>query len=78
MRRLGLDMIRVEIEGYVGKKVRLTADKGRNRIVVKEGVLDSAYPNVFTVKVNDGYDGNRTISYSYSDVLTSAVKLALC
>ncbi len=34
MRRLGLDMIRVEIEGYVGKKVRLTADKGRNRIVV--------------------------------------------
>ena len=35
MKPITLDMIRREIENNVGKRVRLTADRGRKRIVTK-------------------------------------------
>ena len=78
MTNFDLDGIRREITGYVGKKVRLTADKGRKRIVTREGILDAAYPNIFIVRVENEFSSERTVSYSYSDVFTSSVELTLC
>ena len=43
--------IKKDLESFVGSKIRLKANRGRNRIVEKEGVLESIYPNIFVVKL---------------------------
>lgn len=70
--------IRKDLEGCIGKTVILRANKGRKRIVVREGVLESAYPNLFVVKIANEYDSIRRVSYTYSDVLTSTVEVTIC
>ena len=67
--------IRDEVRSNVGKEVILKADMGRKRIITKTGVIVNAFPSVFTVKVNNDFDVERTVSYTYSDILTSTVKL---
>lgn len=67
--------IRKEVENSVGKEVILKADMGRKRVKTKTGVIVDAFPSVFTIKVNNEFDVERTISYTYSDILTSQVKL---
>lgn len=69
--------IRTTVKENVGKEVTLKADKGRKRIVTKNGVILDAFPSVFTIKVSNDFNTQRTISYSYSDVLTSTVKLQI-
>lgn len=70
-----LDQIRKNITGYIGQKVTLKADKGRKKVMVKEGVLENTYPSIFVVKIEGEFDEDRRICYSYSDVLTSTVEL---
>ncbi|MDD7044496.1 MAG: Veg family protein [Peptoniphilaceae bacterium] len=67
--------IRNEVKKSVGKEVILKADMGRKRVKVDTGVIVNAFPSVFTVKINNDFDVERTVSYTYSDILTSAVKL---
>lgn len=69
--------IRTTVEENVGKEVTLKADKGRKRVVTKSGIILEAFPSIFTIKVNNDFDSERTVSYSYSDVLTSTVKLQI-
>lgn len=76
-RRTSLASIRSEVEMNIGRKVLLKADKGRKRIITNEGVIINAFPNIFTVKVNNEYDVERMVSYTYSDILTSTVELKL-
>jgi uncharacterized protein Veg len=71
--------VRNEVGEYVGSKVRIKANKGRKRVVIKEGVLQDTYPSIFVVKVqNEQQDTFRTVSYSYTDILTNNVELSLC
>ncbi|HLR21442.1 MAG TPA: Veg family protein [Tissierellaceae bacterium] len=70
--------IRKDLEENIGKSVILKADKGRKRIVTREGVLESAYPNLFVVKISNEFNSIRRVSYTYSDVLTSTVKVTVC
>ena len=71
--------VRKDIEGFVGSKVRIKANKGRKRIVVREGVLENTYPSIFVIRVqNEFEDTFRSVSYSYTDVLTHTVELSLC
>ncbi len=73
-----LNRIRKDLEEYIGKNVILRANKGRKRIVVREGILESVYPNLFVVKISNEYDSIRRVSYTYSDVLTSTVEVTIC
>lgn len=66
--------IKRDLESFVGSKIRLKANRGRNRIIEKEGVLESIYPNIFVVKLNERKI-ERRVSYSYADVLTETVEL---
>ena len=64
----------------MGNKVRLTAKKGRKQIVTREGVIESTYPSIFTVKLdnqNEFFTTERRVSYSYADVLTKSVELVI-
>ncbi len=70
-----LAAIRSEVEENIGKKVQLKADKGRKRIVTRIGYIENAFPNLFTVKVDNDFDESLTVSYTYSDILTSTVKI---
>ncbi|HBQ26786.1 MAG TPA: Veg protein, partial [Syntrophomonas sp.] len=45
-----------------------------NRIVEREGVLESIYPNIFVIKLNERKI-ERRVSYTYADVLTETVEL---
>lgn len=73
-----LNRIRKDLEECIGKNVILRANKGRKRIVVREGILESVYPNLFVVKISNEYDSIRRVSYTYSDVLTSTVEVTIC
>lgn len=71
--------VRRRVDAYVGSKVLVKANKGRKRIVIKQGVLESTYPSIFVVKVqNELQNTYRTVSYSYTDILTNNVELSLC
>nr|WP_132253119.1 Veg family protein [Natranaerovirga pectinivora] len=75
------DIIQVKrrMDEYVGSRVKVRANKGRKKVVVKEGVLENTYPSIFVVKVqNELQDSYRRVSYSYTDILTHTVELSLC
>ena len=69
--------IRKNLEGCIGKNVILKANKGRKKTIVREGILESAYPSLFVVKVSNEFDSTRRVSYTYSDVLTSTVEITV-
>ncbi len=69
--------IKRDLEAYVGEKIRLRANKGRKKIIEREGVLEGTYPNIFTVRLSEA-DTVRRVSYSYADLLTETVELVVC
>lgn len=66
------------VESNKGEKVRLKANRGRRKCYIKEGIIGDTYGNVFTVRVDTGTKAVQTLSYTYSDVLTSNVELVVC
>ena len=71
-----MEMIKRELEQYIGKRVILRANKGRKRFVTRFGEIKSVYPSLFVVEVENG-DEMTTSSYTYSDVLTSTVAVTV-
>ncbi len=55
---------------YVGQKVLIEYNLGRNKIEKYEGVIEKLYNAVFLVKVAD-----QTKSFSYSDLITKTIKI---
>ncbi len=72
-----LFQIKRDIEGCIGEKVQLRANKGRKKSFIREGVLENTYPSIFVVKFENEYDNTRRVSYSYTDILTKAVELVV-
>ncbi|MBP3809650.1 MAG: Veg family protein [Saccharofermentans sp.] len=73
-----LESCRARLQSMIGSPVRLSSNGGRKRIIVHEGVVDNCYPNVFTVRCQRESDGAfEIVSYSYIDVLTRAVRIAI-
>ena len=68
-----ISTIKKDIERHIGEKVTLRANGGRKKILVNDGVLESAYPSIFVIRLES--DTQRTVTYSYSDVLTKTVQL---
>ena len=70
-----LDSCRKDMQAFIGKKVTLKSSGGRKRLIVQEGILESCYPNVFTVRCAKSNLYSEMISYSYVDILTRAVEI---
>lgn len=68
-----LASIKNEIDDHIGEKVTLRANNGRRKIIVSNGVLEKTYTSIFVVRLED--DTQRTVTYSYSDVLTKTVQI---
>jgi uncharacterized protein Veg len=73
-----VNKIRKDLKECIGKTVILKANKGRKRTTIREGILESAYPSLFVVKISNEYESTRRVSYTYSDVLTSTVEVTVC
>ncbi len=70
-----LNTIRTDLETVVGERIRVKANRGRRKIVEREGVLEKTYPSIFVIKLDRGPHSGRRISFSYTDVLTEVVEL---
>lgn len=78
-----LDQIRRQVAARLGQPVRVYSRRGRSRARVRDGVLEQAYPNVFTVLAQPEarspalrQASQERLSFSYSDLLTSHVRLS--
>jgi len=68
--------IKRDLEPFVGNKIRLRANRGRKKVIEKTGVLESTYPNIFVIRL-DEKQVERRVSFSYADILTDAVQLTV-
>ncbi|PXW81542.1 uncharacterized protein Veg [Pseudogracilibacillus auburnensis] len=67
--------IKKGLEGQIGKRLKLTANGGRRKTVIRSGVLSETYPSVFVVELDKDENAFERVSYSYADVLTEAVEI---
>lgn len=67
--------IKKGLEGQIGKRLKLTANGGRRKTVIRSGVLSEIYPSVFVVELDQEENAFERVSYSYADVLTEAVEI---
>ena len=58
-----------------GKRVRVRANLGRSKIVVKEGVLMQTHNSLFIVETHEKRGRKARQSFQYVDVLTGTVQL---
>ncbi|MBE7027944.1 MAG: protein veg [Ruminococcaceae bacterium] len=78
--RADIERVRMCLTENVGKRIRLTAKKGRKRVVVRQGYIKSTYPSLFIVvldSVSEFASGGRTISFNYSDILIKNVSVTI-
>lgn len=73
-----LKKIKKDLEGYVGQRIKLKANKSRKRTFEREGVIESTYPSIFVVSIDQEKKSPRKMSFCYSDILTNTVELKLC
>ena len=71
---------RASVYQQCGRKVLIQLDRGRNKVDIQEGVIQNAYPSVFTILVNDPQEENppQLLSFSYSDIITRDIRMKLC
>ena len=69
--------LKKQIQDNIGKKVVVKADKGRNKIITKTGIIEDVFPSLFTIKIVNEFDQERTVSYTYTDVLTGTVEVTV-
>lgn len=80
VQQTAINKVRASVLQQLGSKVLIRMDRGRHRVEVQEGVIQGAYPSVFTILVNDRKEENppQLLSFSYADVLTRDIRMKLC
>jgi uncharacterized protein Veg len=75
-----INKVRASVLQQLGSKVLFQLDRGRHRVELQEGIIQGAYPSVFTILVNDENEDNppQLLSFSYVDVLTRDIRMKLC
>lgn len=72
MREIIQDVNRTKdlVKEMTGVRVKLKVNRGRNKIEIMEGAVESTYPQIFTFRK----DGGEISSFCYSDILSKNVK----
>ena len=79
MGKVDVKAVRNAVYRAIGSRVVVKANCGRHRFDVNEGVIKEVYPHVFMIELNDSEeDAGKTVSYTYTDILTKDVQLQLC
>ena len=75
-----IEQVREGLKAHVGKKIRITSRKGRKKSIIRNGTIEQLYPCVFTVRLDNFAEDTseeRCVSYSYTDILTKNVEIAI-
>lgn len=64
--------LKTDIEDKIGQKIIVKGSLGRNRPFEEEATIEKIYPSFFIVKYEEQ---NRSVTYSYTDVLTRSVEV---
>lgn len=80
MQQTEFNKIRASVRQKCGRRVKIQLDRGRNKVDIQEGVIQGAYPSIFTVLVQDAYETNppQLLSFSYNDIITKDIRMTLC
>jgi len=70
-----LNDIKLGLECQIGQRLKLKANGGRRKTIIRSGVLAETYPAVFVVELDQDENAFERVSYSYADVLTETVEL---
>ena len=76
-----LDRIKSDLSENIGSKVRLCSENEKKKKIIRNGVIAGTYPNIFVIKLEENpaiESSGRLISFSYADIITHNVELALC
>ena len=75
-----IERVKTLLTENIGKRIKLTAKKGRKRVIVRQGVISATYPSIFIVildSISEFADTGRTISFSYADILTKSIEITV-
>lgn len=80
MEQAEVSKVRASIYQQRGSRVKIQLDRGRNKVDIQEGIIQGAYPSVFTVLIDDEIDSNppQLLSFTYTDVITKDIRMKLC
>ena len=80
MQQKDLNRVRASVLQQCGSKVKIQLDRGRNKVDIQEGVIQNAYPSVFTILIDDERDENppQLLSFRYTDIITRDIRMKLC
>ena len=56
MEQAQISKVRASVHQQCGNRVKIQLDRGRNKVDIQEGVIQKAYPSVFTILVDDEQD----------------------
>ena len=80
MEQAQISKVRASVHRQRGNRQKTQLDRGRNKVEIQEGVIQGAYPSVFTVLVDDEREENppQLLSFSYTDIITKDIRMKLC
>ena len=79
MKQNDVNCVRNAVMNQTGKKVKIRINRGRHKVDITEGIISETYPSIFLIKIQETEKAPvRTVSYSYTDILTKDVELILC
>ena len=79
MEQAQISKVWASVHQQCGNRVKIQLDRGRNKVDIQEGVIQKAYPSVFTILVDDEQDNApQLLSFSYTDIITKDIRMKLC
>ena len=69
MEQTEIRKVRASIHQQCGNRVKIQQDLGRNKVDIQEGVIQQAYPSVFTVLIDDEFEQNPPQLLSFTSIL---------
>ena len=79
MEQAEISKVRASVYQQCGNRVMIQLDRGRNKVDIQEGVIQEAYPSVFTILTDDTEDKpSQLLSFSYTDIITKEIRMKLC
>jgi len=71
-----LNEVKEIVKSLQGKTIEMIINRGRNKLVTVDAVIDKVYPSMFIIKPLDMVELDRT-SFSYSDLLCGDIKFLI-
>lgn len=69
----GIENAKKRVSLLAGRNILIKVNKGRNKFIQFDGVIENVYPSIFTIKASID-DEDKIMSYSYNDILTKVVR----